>query len=703
MNLITNIFKHVLLSCLAVALLSAGSQAQPVNWSKTYAATPQVKITRDSAGSIYVVSATPITMGGRKFVTEKYSASGVLIWSRTDDYYSRPEDQAEILQVTATSSHLLYRYHERPPGSTSTPAFSGWKMMSAADGSSQYGVSSASTHYVSIAANSQQFVYLLRQSSGDLFLTFYDLTTLPPTFINTFNLGQTEPIGEVKIDATNTAVAATYNKTTGHTRMVKASAINGLILDHEFDYPARTEEKPVRMDWDTVAQRAYVLADSTYAVGDTDPILFIWNTETGTLVHQSTVRASTGLDYPGDLSMIPGQGVYVSAFNAATDQRTILRKDVNGAAMFANTISLASTPTSKLTHVVDSASNLVVASDATNPNYLVDRYDASSGSIISRFYVPLSIATPQQMFTDAAGNLYMNVLASPGSLVQKIQPAKLTFSANNVTGGSAVNATIQLASPALSDQLWTITSGNTALVTAPATATVPTGATSVVVPLTVKGATSATNVSLNVRFAGYIEQQNLTVVPSVPQSVTAMPQVTLGGIEVAGTVQMTGQAKAGGQTVNLSSNKPLVASVPASVNIPEGASSANFAITTYGVNANQGVVITASSGAVQKTVFIAVNAPALSSLALNSSTIKGGVTGILTVNISGSAPTGGFAIALFSGAPGIVMLPAQTTVNAGNTSRNVSMPTAPVTATTSVLIFATRSGIYKTTTLTVTP
>jgi hypothetical protein len=58
---------------------------------------------------------------------------------------------------------------------------------------------------------------------------------------------------------------------------------------------------------------------------------------------------------------------------------------------------------------------------------------------------------------------------------------------------------------------------------------------------------------------------------------------------------------------------------------------------------------------------------------------------------------------LFSGAPAIVFAPAAASVNAGQTTRNVSLPTAAVTSSTNVLIFATRSGIFKTATLTVTP
>jgi hypothetical protein len=93
----------------------------------------------------------------------------------------------------------------------------------------------------------------------------------------------------------------------------------------------------------------------------------------------------------------------------------------------------------------------------------------------------------------------------------------------------------------------------------------------------------------------------------------------------------------------------------------------------------------------------------LNSISISPGTLKGGVTGALTLNLNGIAPLGGFSIVLVSGAPGIVFLPAAASVTAGLSARNVSVPTAPVAATTNVMIFATRSGIYKTTMLTVTP
>ena len=229
------------------------------------------------------------------------------------------------------------------------------------------------------------------------------------------------------------------------------------------------------------------------------------------------------------------------------------------------------------------------------------------------------------------------------------------------------------------------------------------GSSSATFPLTINGVSANTSVTINVRHNGFIAQRAITIIPSMIQSVSVTPQVVIGGGSTTAILNLTGTAPAGGQTVNLFSSKPAVASVPANAIVPAGQSTYGVMVTTFGVNSNQGVVITASTGAVSKTAFFAVNAPSLTSISVFPTTIQGGQTGTLTLNINGIAPTGGFSIVLLSGAPSIVLLTASASITAGEVTRNVDVPTAPVTTSLPVTIFATRSGIYRTTTLTVTP
>jgi hypothetical protein len=67
-------------------------------------------------------------------------------------------------------------------------------------------------------------------------------------------------------------------------------------------------------------------------------------------------------------------------------------------------------------------------------------------------------------------------------------------------------------------------------------------------------------------------------------NVTFSPSTVVGGCQNStGTVSLSGRASTGGVTVTLTSSDPSAASVPASVFVPEGSSTATFNITTSAV------------------------------------------------------------------------------------------------------------------------
>src|SRR5258706_8358928 len=92
------------------------------------------------------------------------------------------------------------------------------------------------------------------------------------------------------------------------------------------------------------------------------------------------------------------------------------------------------------------------------------------------------------------------------------------------------------------------------------------------------------------------------------------------------------------------------ASVPSSVAVPAGATSATFPVNTRAVAASTTVTISAAYGGVSKSATLTVTPPplpTLSSLTLNPTSVIGGVqssTG--TVTLSAPAPAGGAQVAL---------------------------------------------------------
>lgn len=105
--------------------------------------------------------------------------------------------------------------------------------------------------------------------------------------------------------------------------------------------------------------------------------------------------------------------------------------------------------------------------------------------------------------------------------------------------------------------------------------------------------------------------------PPPPQSAALSslglsPTSVTGGNPSTGTVTLTTAAPAGGAAVALSSSNTAAATVPASVTVPAGSTSATFTVSTSSVGANTPATISASYGGVSRTAILTVNAPAAS-------------------------------------------------------------------------------------------
>ena len=104
--------------------------------------------------------------------------------------------------------------------------------------------------------------------------------------------------------------------------------------------------------------------------------------------------------------------------------------------------------------------------------------------------------------------------------------------------------------------------------------------------------------------------------PAPLAALALSPTSIYGGAPAYGRVTLAQPAIPGGQTVSLSSNSSLV-TVPASVTVPAGYSSATFALTTASVTADTPVTITATQGTVTETATVTL---------LTKYTISGTVT-----------------------------------------------------------------------------
>lgn len=175
-----------------------------------------------------------------------------------------------------------------------------------------------------------------------------------------------------------------------------------------------------------------------------------------------------------------------------------------------------------------------------------------------------------------------------------------------------------------------------------------------------------------------------------------------GGSSSTGTVALGGPAPTSGATVSLSSSDSSV-SVPATVTIPEGTTSATFTVATSPVAGKTTAVITAVFGGVTETTSMAVEPPVLTLLTLNPSSVIGRNSSAGTVTLSGPAPAGGAVVALSSSNSSVATVPPSVIVSAGLTNATFTMNTRMVRCPKSAAITGSLSTVSRTADLAVMP
>jgi len=245
-------------------------------------------------------------------------------------------------------------------------------------------------------------------------------------------------------------------------------------------------------------------------------------------------------------------------------------------------------------------------------------------------------------------------------------------------------------------------------VTVQPSVTVPAGSTTAPFTVTAGQATVNASVIVSGEYGGVTQGDVLYIYPrelAVELNSLSVSTTTPGpGGTVQGTVSILGPAKAGGVLVMLGSTNPALAAVPASVTIPQDATSATFAITTQAVTTKTDVTIIASRSMTMRRTLQLMPPGALASLSLNPSTVTGGNPSTGTITLTSPAPGSGVVVALSSGDTTVATVPASVTVTAGATN-------ATFTVTTNVVccmghwsvISATTTGITRSQTINVNP
>ncbi len=377
---------------------------------------------------------------------------------------------------------------------------------------------------------------------------------------------------------------------------------------------------------------------------------------------------------------------------------------------------------------------------------------APAGGIVVTLASDSAAASPTASVTVAAGNTTANFTITTKSVtsttaatitatqngvtktavltvVPVLAPVSVSLNPTAVVIGSGSTGTVTLTGPAPAGGIAVALSSNNANATVPASVTVAAGQTSATFAVTTRIITPATlpgtvydlintiinivnsiindptsvNATISASLNGVTKTAALTITtgPSL-SGISLSPTTVAGGAGSTGTVTLSGPAPLGGVTVALSSNSSS-ATVPGSVSVPVGRTSATFPVTTAGVTATATATISAVYIGVKKDASLTITpAGALSDLTADPKKIYGGANSTGTVTLASAAPSGGITVTLSSNSPAATV-PASVKVAAGSTTVNFTITTKPVTTQTTAVLTASAGGVQKTLTLVVNP
>jgi hypothetical protein len=291
--------------------------------------------------------------------------------------------------------------------------------------------------------------------------------------------------------------------------------------------------------------------------------------------------------------------------------------------------------------------------------------------------------------------------ASTGSGAITLLPVALSgisVSDGLLLGGSNVNATVKLNSGAVGTVTVDLSSNN-AGVTVPPSINIPRGSSSLSFTVNTHPVASNALATITATYNGTTKTCQISLVAPTIQSLVTKPPTVMGSVPSQGIIHLTGNAATGGDTIHLLSNSTF-ASVPPTVLVEAGASTAVFKITTSPVSATTLATITATDLNSSKTGTVALQSAALSSVVALQPSIQGGSQTAGVVYLTGEAGPNGDIVTLKS-SNAVVLVAPSVTVPKDDKEYPFLIATAPVKANANVTITATYMSVAKTITVTV--
>lgn len=207
--------------------------------------------------------------------------------------------------------------------------------------------------------------------------------------------------------------------------------------------------------------------------------------------------------------------------------------------------------------------------------------------------------------TQVGANLATNFV----KYVQGIGVTAVTPSKPSIQGGQSVNVTVQLNDVAPANGTVVYFVDNSPTLGLPVTGVVPSGKSTLTVAAVTEPVDVSTTVTIIAEVNGGARTTTVVLTPAVLSTVTFPGGATAsvkGGQTITGTIQLSGLTGVVSHAVALSSNSAK-ATLPATVNVLPGKSTATFVVSTTLVTTSTPVVITAKLGGVTVTAKLTIS------------------------------------------------------------------------------------------------
>ncbi|MBK9965258.1 MAG: carboxypeptidase regulatory-like domain-containing protein [Holophagales bacterium] len=320
--------------------------------------------------------------------------------------------------------------------------------------------------------------------------------------------------------------------------------------------------------------------------------------------------------------------------------------------------------------------------------------------------VPASVTVPSGSKTATAAvttlgvnaNATVTLTATAGGIaktasltVAKPALTSLAIAPTTIPGGGTANGTLTLTGPAgPAGATVTLSSSKTTVATVPPSKLIPAGQSTATFTVTGTTLPAGGTATITATWGTVSKPVTVTLQPSASlQSVGLAASSVRGGQPVAGTVTISSAAPSGGVVVSLASDLPAAATVPATVTVLQGQTTAAFAATTLAVGSATAVTVTATSSGVTKTAPLTVEPATLTSLTISPASIPGGTTATGTLTLDGPAGPSGATVGLYSNDTNVATVPANTLIPAGQSTGSFTVTGSAVAGDATTTVFAT--------------